>query len=247
MAQAFLESESIKANKKKRKLFSAALIFFIVVGGGLFFVLKDSLDLSDPSDHKLAMMLLGLAALMLISCTIGFAGSLRVAKKGQNLILPYDDVTKEEAAGIINAEEAEGRFLVDEYIYDFSDGKKPYGEKVILTPTYLLLDNGLGKIKAIPRSKIYWLCAQVGRKGSSSFVVRLLVFTQNGTFYVDGTDVPHVEEIAEKLYKHIPNVFSGYDPFMLSYKLEEMFNNDRAGFMEFYKSEKNKHGQTADK
>ena len=89
-------------------------------------------------------------------------------------------------------------------------------------------------MKAIPRDKIYWLCAQVGRKGQSSFVVRILIFTEKSTYYVDGVDVKHVEDIAEKLYQHIPNIFSEYDPFIFSYQLEAIYAKDRPQFMKLY-------------
>ncbi len=231
MEKSYLAQISEKANKKKRKIFSAALIFFVVVGGGVAFALKDSMDMTDPSDKKLAGLFIGLAAFMLFICVFGLIGSMKTATKGQCLILPFNDRTKEEAAKIIDNEAAEGKLLVDEYIYNFTDGGKPYGEKVILTPTYLLLDNGLGKLKAIPREKICWLCAQVGIKGRSSFVVRLLVFTDNQQFYVDGTDVPYVESLAEKLYEHIPNIFPEADTFAFSHQMDALFSKDRNAFL----------------
>ncbi len=240
MALTYLEQDSQRANKKKIKMFTAALVFFIVVAGGLCFALKDSFNMQDEKDQKMLYLLIGLAALMLFFVIVGLIGSIRIAKNGKNLILPFDGESKEAVAKRIDQEAAEGQLLVDEYMGDFSNGGKPSGEKVTLTPTYLLLNNGLGKIKVIPRSKIYWLCAQVGIKGRSSFVVRLLVFTETKTFYLDGVDVPHVEAIAEKLYQHIPNIFSGIDPFPFSYEMEELFAKDRAGFVRLCESEKNK-------
>ncbi len=240
MEKSYLAQISETANKKKRKMFSAALIFFIIIGGVLFFALKSSLDMNDPEDKKLVVMLIGLAAVMLLSCTVGLIGSLRTATKGQCLILPFNEDTKENVAKLIDSEAANGKLLVDEYISDFSDGRKPSGEKIALTATYLLLNNGLGKVKAIPRDKIYWLCAQVGRKGQSSFVVRILVFTEKSTYYVDGVDVKHVEDIAEKLYQHIPNIFSEYNPFIFSYQLETIFEKDRPQFMKLYEEARSK-------
>ena len=86
---------------------------------------------------------------------------------------------------MIDQEVAEGKVLLEKYIYEFTEGKKPYGQRIMLLPSYLLLVNGMGKITAIPRDKIYWHCAQVGRKGSSSFIVRLLIFTEKKTFSVE--------------------------------------------------------------
>jgi hypothetical protein len=98
MATTYRAQISEKANKKKRKIFTAALIFFIVVGGGVAFALKDSMDMSDPSDKKLAGLFIGLAAFMLFICIFGLISSIKTATKGQCLILPFNDRTKEDAA-----------------------------------------------------------------------------------------------------------------------------------------------------
>ena len=45
-----------------------------------------------------------------------------------------------------------------------------------------------------------------------------------------------VQNIAEKIYRYIPNVFSNYDPFILSYELETLFDKNRDEFLNFYKS-----------
>ena len=50
----------------------------------------------------------------------------------------------------------------------------------------------------------------------------------------------HIQKIADKLYQYIPNVFGAYDPFVLSYELETLFDKDRAAFIQFYEKEKNK-------
>ena len=42
-------------------------------------------------------------------------------------------------AELIDQEASEGKIQVEEYIYEFAEGKKPYGEKIVLMPSYLLL------------------------------------------------------------------------------------------------------------
>ena len=59
-------------------------------------------------------------------------------------------------------------------------------------------------------------------------------------FNMVGVDIEHVEGIADKIYQYIPNVFSDYDPFILSYELEKVFAKDRAEFLKFYENEKMK-------
>lgn len=81
---------------------------------------------------------------------------------------------------------------------------------------------------------------RTGIKGSSSFIVRLLIFTEKKTFYLDGGNIEHVEKIADELYQYIPNVFSAYDPFVLSYELEKLFDKKREEFLRFYEEEKRK-------
>lgn len=152
--------------------------------------------------------------------------------------LPFDENTKEAVGKIIDRELSEGKILVKEYMNVFPKGRKPCGERVILTPSYLLLCNGMGKVRAIPRDKIYWLCAQAGRKGSSSFIVRLLIFTEKQPFYMEGTNVRHMKKIADKLYRYIPNVFEGYNPFVLPYELEYLFRKNRTLFLDVYESAK---------
>ena len=112
-------------------------------------------------------------------------------------------------------------------------------------PSYLLLcgrkggPKGTSKVTAITCQKIYWICAQAGIKGGP-FIVRLLIFTENKIYSLTGTDIEHVQRIAYKLYQYIPNVFSDYDPFILSYELEKEFAKDRAEFLKFYENEKMK-------
>lgn len=108
-----------------------------------------------------------------------------------------------------------------------------------MLPSYLLLIGEMGQITAIPRGKIYWICAQVGYKGGP-FYVRLLIFTEQKIFDFDGNDIEHTKEIANGLYQYIPNAFREYDPQELSYLLEKLYQENRAGFLAFYEEEKRK-------
>lgn len=237
----FLEQESIKANKKNRKLFLILFFVFIVLIAGIGFAVKDSLDLSDYKTKKVLAYAAILTFIMLFCVIFMLIKSSRPAVNGKNLLLPFKENTKEAVGMIVDREVADGMVQVDEYIYKFKENQKPYGERIMLLPSYLLLFNGMGAITAIPRDKIYWICAQVGRKGASSFIVRLMVFTEIKTFYVDGVEIEHVEGIAKKLYQYIPNIFSEYDPFILSYKLDTLFDKKRAEFLKFYEGEKRKY------
>lgn len=240
MENVFLAQESIQTNKRKRKIFIAGLIVYVCLIAfiSIGFATDESFDLSDYTTVKLIVVLAAMSVFMLISFVVGIINSARPALNGKSLILPFNEDTKEAVGNIIDKEAYDGKFLVDEYIYKFDEGKKPYGQRVILTPSYLLSSNGMGKITAIPRSKIYWLCAQVGMKGRSSFIVRLLIFTEKRCFYIEGADVEHVQKIAEKLYQYIPNVFSNYESFFLPYEMDKLFEKNRSEFLRLYESAK---------
>ena len=216
------------------------LLVYICLVAFIIFVVKDSIDFNDYTTKKLIVCLGILTGFMFLSVAVILIKSSRVAMHGENLILPFKENTKEVVGKIIDQEISEGKIQVEEYIYEFPKGKKPYGERIILIPSYLLICHSTWNITAIPCDKIYWICAQVGHKGSSSFIVRLIIFTEKKIFYVEGTEPRYVEKIADKLYQYIPNVFHDYDPFILSYELDKLFDKNREAFLEFYEEEKKK-------
>lgn len=243
MAQGFLEQQAKRINRKNKRLFLFLLVLNAGLIGGIYFAVREAMDLSDYRTQKVVAGLVILGVLVMVSVIVGLAASARsAADSSKSLILLFPGNTKEETAQIIDREVAEGKVLVDEYVGEFSDGQTPYGDRILLLPSYFLFCSAMGKVTVIPRDKIYWICAQVGRKGRSSFIVRLIVFNEKKTFYIEGVDVAHVEKIADKLYRHMPNVFSGYDPFTLSYELDALFDRNRGEFVRFYEEEKKKRG-----
>ncbi len=243
MNQGFLAQESKKAHQKNRRLFTILFIIYVVLLSVIVFMVKDNIDFSDYDTRKVVVCVGVLSVIMLVSVAAGLISTILGTTDGKSLILPFQENTKKAVGEIIDREVAEGNVLVDEYIEEFTDEDVPHGERVMLTPSYLLLFNSMGRVFAIPREKIYWLCAQAGIKGRSPFTVRLLIFTEKKTFnFMEGMNVSHVEKVAEKLYQYIPNVFSNYDPFSLSYKLDELFDKDRGEFVKFYENEKKKQG-----
>lgn len=245
MKQGYLARESERINKTTRKTIIKLAAVFICALAVLYFLGKDSIDFSDISYGTIPFYLVILVGPTLLCTLIKIIATGQPAVNGNNLFLPYNENTQEAVGNIIDQEALEGNILVDEYIYNFTDLKKAYGEKIALTPSYLLLcgvkggPKGTSKVTAIPRHKIYWICAQVGHKGGP-FIVRLLIFTENKIYSLTGTDIEHVQSIAHKLYQYIPNVFSDYDPFTLSYELEKIFAENPAEFLNIYENEKKK-------
>ena len=225
MSQNFLEQESTRANRSAKKQVFGGLILLAGLLALLYFLMKDSFDMNDPSSRQVLVYLGILVGVMLVAVVVRLFKARRTARNGENLALPFNEDTKEAVAGRINREA--------------SEGKKPYGERVVLLPSYLLIFDGNLKVTAIPRDKIYWICAQVGQKGGS-FIVQLLIFTEKKIFRVVGVDVEHVQRISAQIDRYISNVFSDYDPFQLSYELEKLFADNREEFLRFYESEKGK-------
>lgn len=236
MAQGFLEQESINANRRNRKLFLSMLAFFACMAGFLYFATKNTIDTSDPRDQKLIFLFFLLIGLMLFCTAVGLLASILPARNGKNLILPCGETTKEAAAELIDREVAEGKILYEGFMNH--NTVRPYPNRVILLPTYLLLVGEMGRVTAIPRDKIYWLCAQVGYKGGPYFV-RLLLFTERQLIEFNGNDIEHTQKIAADLYQYIPNVFSQYDSQEFCHRLERLFRENPAKFLEFYEQERN--------
>lgn len=244
MKQGYLERESARMNRHARKTVIKAAIVFLCGSAVIYFLGKDSIDFSDISFGTVPFIMAVLAGLMAVCLVINLIAASRTAKNGSNLYLPYGDRTQEEAGEIIDREALEGKILVEEFIDEFNDPEKACGEKVVLTPSYLLICGVKGGVRnanitAIPRDRICWICPQAGCKGGP-FIVRLLIFTDQKLYTLTGTEVSYVERIADKLYQYIPNIFSGYDPFVLSYKLEEIFKRNPADFLEICEEEKKK-------
>ncbi len=243
MSQGYLERESERVNGAVKKRTFRLLIAGICLIAFIYILLGDSLDLNDPSNREVFYCFMGLTVILLLASISAFIRSRRPATGGRNLILPFGEGTREAVARVIDREAAEGQILVEEYIDESATGKGAHDQKIVLTPSYLLLcgNRWENKITAIPRDKIYWLCAQDGHKGGS-FIVRLMIFTEKKIYTVDGTDHGHVHRIADQLYKYIPNIFSEYDPFTFADELEKLFTKDRAGFLDFYERAKRAEG-----
>lgn len=245
MEHGYLARESERINRATRKMFAKLIIVFVCALAIIYFLGKDSIDFSDISYGSISFYLVILIGLMLVCAVVKLLAAGRVARNGDNLFLPYKETTPEAAGKIIDTEALEGKILVEENIDKAADPKKGSGEKIVLMPSYLLLcgvkggPKGTSKVTAIPRQKIYWVCAQVGIKGGP-FIVRLLIFTEKKIYSMTGTDIEHVQSIADKLYRYIPNVFSNYDPFTLSYELEKIFAENPEKFLDIYENEKKK-------
>lgn len=240
MKQGYLEQESKRINETVRRRLIKSCIAFIILIVFLYFLLKSSLDVNDPSSQTIFSALKMLTGIFFLALVVGLFRTSRAATNGRNLVLPFGEAEKAEVARIIDQEAAEGKIQVEEYIYDIPQGKRPYGEKIVLTPSYLVLLGDGSRVRAIPRDKIYWICAQVGQKGGP-FVVQLQIYTEKKIFTMVGVEIEHVQNIAEKIYRYMPNVFCDYDPFILSYELEKLFAKNREEFLKFYEDEKRKY------
>lgn len=241
MARTYLERESIKENARRRKLFLGAFLFFACISVFLYFAVRDSIDLSKPEDKKLVVTFAVMAGLMLFCTAVQLLTSMLPAKNGRNLILPLEEDTREAVAEIIDREAAEGKILYEGFMNH--NTVKKYSDRITILPSYILLIQGVGKITAIPRDKVCWICAQRGHKGGP-FYVRLLIFTERQLLDFDGNDVEHTMKIAEDIYQYVPNVFANhrdYNTLDFPDQLEKLYREDRAGFFALCEGEKRKY------
>ena len=243
MKQGYLAHESKRMNETVRRTKIKASIAFFILAAILYFLLRGSLDVNDPDSQTIISVMKILTGVVCLALVVGLFRTSRAATNGRNLVLPFGEAEKAQVAQIIDQEAAEGKIQVEEYIYEIPQGKRPYGEKIVLTPSYLVLFGDGSRVRAIPRDKIYWICAQVGQKGGP-FIVQLQIYTEKKIFTMVGVDIEHVQNIAEKIYRYMPNIFCDYDPFILSYELEKLFTKNREEFLKFYENERRKYEES---
>jgi len=237
MKPGLISQEAIRAAKSIRKtaLVCAIVMIFILLLS--FFAADIDAELGEAVEEY-STVLYGIVAFVSLGVMFTIFRLRKVIQsyaKYTNLFVHADETARDVAGRTIDDEAAQGKVFVDEYQYS---GRSPKGGRVILLPSYLLLCQYM-RITAIPVGRIFWVCAQVGFKGGP-YVVRLRVFAENKIYSLDGVDVDHYKNIADKLYQHIPNIFYEYDTYDLSYKLEELFNKDYNKFLEFYETHKQK-------
>lgn len=232
MKNGFYAQESKRTRKETYGTMTKAWAAMMIVMLVLYFAVTvageegESLELAKK-------ICLGCLGFMLFTTLVRVLNSLRVKQRQKNygnLIIHYKDVEKTAAGHTIDDEAAQGKILVNEYI-----DLQPKGERIVLTPSYLLLCEK--KITAIPVNKIFWICAQVGYKGGP-YIVRVKIFAENKMYHMVGVDIEHVQNMVDKIYRYIPNIFSNYDTFDLSYRLEEVFSKDYDQFLTFYEQHK---------
>ncbi len=205
----YLAKESLRVNAATRKTLFRALVVFDCALAVIYFLGRDA---EEGFISFAAPYILLFAGIVTVATVVRLITTSRPAMNGENLILPYDEHTREDVARHIDWEAR--------------------GDKIVLTPSFLLLCSK--KVTAIPQDKIYWICAQEGRKGGP-FIVRLLVFAVGETFNLEGVDIERAKHVADMLYRHIPNVFSCFNPFRLSYLLEELFDKYPKDFVAYHK------------
>ena len=230
MGKGFLAQNAARVSKEQTKLGLILCVCMAVAFAGLMIIdmVSDEDVLSALPVPAYAFIIVFLLLLLLLLIQ-NFRNKQRAY---DNLIVHGGETSKEETGHAIDGEAAQG-ILVDEY----ADYGKQRGDRFVLLPSYLLLCTGRN-VTVIPVGKIFWVCAQVGIKGHSDYIVQLRVFAENKLYGVIGADVNHFKMIEDKIQRYIPNIFNRYDTFDLSHKLEEVFTKDYSHFLEFYRQHK---------
>jgi len=241
----------LEAKKQGRQIRKNTLILLIVISclfAFLYFATKGEIDLNNEKDKMLSIIFVAGGAFILFCTLFLFIKTSLPVKNGKNLILPLEERDKPTAAEIINREAADGKIQFEKTVEAENtvlNGKYP--ERMLLLPTYLLICHTSGMVTAIPRSKIYWLGVKTAyRRNGDFFYVKLLVFTEKKIIEIDGNNVDYTRNLANELYRYIPNVFKNAemrkemtaDEFV--YFLEQLYIKNRAEFLEFYNNEKKK-------
>ena len=229
MVKNFLANEADRTFKGIRKFIIICWAVCIAGLSTLFIIAQTEASAMDVLPRFLIGFPVALAAITAL-LVFRIIKDRRGATEYGNLIVHSDEVPRDVVGRTIDEEADNGMILVDEFI-----NIKPRGPKVMLLRSYLLICDQ--KVTAIPVDKIFWICAQVGYKGGP-FIVRIKIFAERKIYDVDCTFVDHTKDIVDKIYLHIPNIFSEYDVFDLSYRLEEAFNNNYNQFLDFYRQHK---------
>jgi len=237
MQKSFIAREASRSAKSIRgTLLMCAIIMIVILAASLFAADIDP-ELAEAVE-KYSPYLYGFAAFMSLCVMVTAIRIIQVHRsytKYINLVVHADETAKDAAGRTIDDEAAQGKILVDEYQNSDREAK---GGRVVLLPSYLLLCQYM-RITAIPVGRILWVCAQAGFKGGP-YIIRLRVFAENKIYSMDGVDIDHFINIADKLYQHIPNIFYEFDAYDLSYKLEELFSKNYNQFIEFCEKHKQK-------
>ena len=91
MNQGFLEQESKRVNEAVRKTLFRSFFAYVCIIAVLYFLLKDSFDLNDPSSREVLFYLVIVSGIMLLAVIVGFFKSRRAVTNGKNLILTYGE------------------------------------------------------------------------------------------------------------------------------------------------------------
>ncbi|MCL1875693.1 MAG: hypothetical protein FWF87_05490 [Synergistaceae bacterium] len=241
MSKGYLAKEAARHEKDYAKQLIFFWIIALILTPALFYAARYMSERS-PAVVIILQIVIATGLTILLFPTVFFF--FRVIKQWispelyGNLIVYAENVGKEGAGWKIDAEAAEGKILVEEYIH-FFNGRKVIRtkRKVVLLPSYLLITIGEGDITAIPTDKIYWICIQVGyREGFP--IGKLKVFYDRKIQDIENIEFLHTYYIVERIQQHLPNVFQNYNPFMLSYELESIFHRDYNKFIEIYNQHK---------
>lgn len=101
MNQGYLERESKRVNEAARKRGTRLLIVGACLIALIYFLMRDSLDLKDPSNQTVVYCMIGLVGLLLLGVVAQLLRS-RPAVNGKNLILPFEEGTKEAVGKLID-------------------------------------------------------------------------------------------------------------------------------------------------
>lgn len=83
MNQGFLEQESKRVNEAVRKTLFRSFFAYVCIIAVLYFLLKDSFDLNDPSSREVLLYLVIISGIMLLAVIVGFLNQDEQSRMGK--------------------------------------------------------------------------------------------------------------------------------------------------------------------
>lgn len=83
MNQGFLEQESKRVNEAVRKTLFRSFFAYVCIIAVLYFLLKDSFDLNDPSSREVLFYLVIISGIMLLAVIVGFLNQDEQSRMGK--------------------------------------------------------------------------------------------------------------------------------------------------------------------
>ncbi|MCL2059982.1 MAG: hypothetical protein FWH01_13170 [Oscillospiraceae bacterium] len=227
-----------KEATRREKDAAVWMAFFIIIAGITGAIIYNIVRFMPEILFNFVIVFYGAAVLVLI--VAASVTAYRLFKRGifpdpyAGLTVYADGVDKYDAGRVIDSEAAQGKILVNANIRELAGNKiKTTEKKIVLMPSYLLIGTENNSFTVIPTRSIFWVCVQMAYRDNVP-IGKLKVFCDRKIHEVNNVEFLHAQHIVNELYRFMSNVFTAYNPFLLSVQLEHLFHKDYKQFVEIF-------------